>query len=200
MYVVDRDTDTYLWASTIPKLGQWNGPLFQKDRKREPLPLIFPDSDAKILQAPAPALDVPGATIELVSQEPKRRRREIRIRVTPPEGAFGVNLILDGDFNRAELEGKPLGSGFNRLQYLGIGPEGFEFTCRVARSKPFKLRAVSIVPELPEELLPEPRPDWVIPNTGMTDYLEHSILVNTSFTVPPFQEEATQEEEPEEGR
>ncbi|MDJ0840461.1 MAG: M28 family peptidase [Acidobacteriota bacterium] len=200
MYVADRDSGTHLWASTVLKLGQWNGPLFQKDRKREPLPLIFPESEEKILQAPAPASDVPGATIELVSQESKRRRREIRVRVTPPEGAFGIILMPEGDFNRAELEGKPMGSGFTMVQYLGVGPEGFEFSCRVAKSKPFKLRAISIIPELPEDLLPEPRPDWVIPNTGMTDYLEHSTLVNTSLTVPPFQEDATPEEEPEEGR
>lgn len=199
---MDADDDEATWVSTYPVMGKWNRRYFAEGGKRDKVPLMYPGSQRKLLQAPAPLVTTEPPELEVVDEEMLRRRRDVTFTLQLPPEARGADFWLPSGMSRLVVEGENLGGGFDKVRILGSPPEGIKIECRIPKSR-LELRVVSIQDGLPEEALGEPVPDWVIPRANLSDLIQHATLVSKTLEIPAAIEEegndpdGEQEETPE---
>jgi len=187
LYLVDMDRESAHWVSTQPAFGKWNRKYFDGERKREPMPLLFPGSDYKLLQAPTELVEVEAPSLEIVEEDVLSRRRDLSLRIDVPPNATVTEIFLD-KASRVKVNGENMGGGFEKIRVFGAQQDGILVEGRFLKGAS-EIRVLCSTPGMPLAALGEPVPDWVIPISGQTDYIEHATVVSRTFTLPAVVEE-----------
>lgn len=191
-YGLDLDTQTACWISNDAKPHACNGECFPAPLVRDTIQEFIPWDTAQYLKAPAPVLDFPGPSLELVRDEKQDGVRELTLfiwstREAPVVTLHSEDAILSATIMGVKVEGRK--NGWWRTIHT-LPPEGAEVMLRVAPDSALKLQVVERFYGLPAiEVLPE-RPESVIgePNTTLDHHRQlrsEHVFVARTFDILP---------------
>jgi len=176
-YELDANTGEAVWQSPGEDLDGWTSQFFPG--KTEPtsyagflLPGLI---DLDGIQGPAPTIDLPPPTVEVLDDTTIGETRTLRLRVASSRGSPNVVVWVEtpGDIGAASIDGKRVGrdevprNRRDRLafSYAGVQEKGFELSLTVDSSDPVEVTVQDIsegLPEVPGREI-EPREPWMMP-------------------------------------
>lgn len=184
-YFADTATGRAVFATFDTEPDAWTVWFLGSEPVRESLREFLPAATRKFLQAPAPPLPLPRATVELAGAELTGSTRLLRFVVAVPEGAVrvtvsaesqdGVHLAAAGERQFPAPAGAPGAPKWGTEAALAFDapPAGgsFEVAFECGGALPLAVSTVSIFRGLPSApgFEPPPRPDWLMPAPNRPD-------------------------------
>ena len=127
-YALDTDRGAAVWGSQDPEADPWTGQRLGEGASRMAPPEFLHLETAKLLQAPAPPVDLPPPALEVLSDD-RRQGRRVEVSVTSPRGARFLRLHAESSVQivafrlndqRVEVDG----GGPLRALIAGVPEEG----------------------------------------------------------------------------
>lgn len=176
-------TDTLAWLQNADGEARWFSLDAAPDEwtvglvgERAALPPAL-GLGGEVLTGPAPALGMPPPEAAVEQDEVREGRRRLAIRLRSRRGASVLRALLaaDAPLTALRVDGRSLPAqeippGDLRLVLHGFGVEGVVVELELEGAAPVELDLADQSWGLPEELLPAPRPEDLIPTPGwLTD-------------------------------
>ncbi len=147
VYALDADAGRAVWATASDPASPWLEQFVTNNPKRGPLAgFTTIAGQATHLSAPAPAVDLPGPAVHLVSAVDEGQGRALTVRLTSPRGARAMSVRLpDREVLDTHVNGRVPGgrasqwlwtAGRWSLEFTNIPAEGIELFVRVKGRQP----------------------------------------------------------------
>lgn len=196
-YGLNADTGKAIWASGDAAPDAWTSQFIPAGSPHELAKDFFPTTTRRYLQTPAPTLDLPAPTIELLDDRVSGAERMLRVRVGSGRAAPLIWLYVGGAaVRRVEFEGLPAASvpasaTPNAFDTWGLiswatPPEGLTLTLAIETGKAVRLTVVDRVSGLPENAAIQirPRPEGLAPAPALADRFSNATLISKSLAIP----------------
>lgn len=188
-YAVDLDAGEAWFGSFDRVLGAWAAAHVGPDAERIPVATVLPGSSREAFLGPAPAVGLPGPTLELVGVEQTGEVRTFELRLKGAEAARVVALHLDAEVPVRVLQigGRqmdPLEEGEERfvagnsamgldLTHLAVPQDGITITLAIQGEQPLRLTTISMLDgfaaAIAAGLAIDERPEHAIVERGLGD-------------------------------
>jgi len=190
-YFLNADTNQALWISAFQKTDNWNRQFFPNPTTGS-LNELYPMAGIPYLKNEARALPLAAPLAEVVQNTTAGGTRVLRLRLSSPRGAAHLEMVLlpenAAGLISAEVNGELLDvqpsltdagpAYFVRLHGLPPSKDAM-LALRVKSGSNIRLLLYDQVIGLPQELLAQPRPTYVIPEQGRDSNLT---VVRKSYT------------------
>ncbi|WP_437996187.1 M20/M25/M40 family metallo-hydrolase [Sorangium sp. So ce185] len=185
-YALDAAGGKAHWLSADRDLDPWTAGYFPAGRAQAP---SFAVPYVRVAhQSEAPALALPPPSLTVLGDATGGGVRSLRLRVASPRRApwllaevasptAVIRAVVDG----RRVEESARGAGRNQrwgFTYMGLPPEGIEWSLEVEDAGPIEIRLMDQTYELPRELAPGSRPKDIM---GVPYRLADSTFVSGSF-------------------
>lgn len=191
-YFLNADTNQALWISAFQKTDNWNRQFFPNPTTG-PLNELYPMAGIPYLKNEAKALPLAAPVAEVVQDSTAGGARVLRLRLSSPRGAAHLEIVLLPEKNATDLISAEVNGESLTLQpsLTDAGPAYFVRLHGLPPSKDamlaLRLKAGSNIRlllydqaiGLPQDLVAQPRPAYVIPEQGRDSNLT---VVRKSYT------------------
>jgi hypothetical protein len=176
-YELDADADEAVWKSPGEDLDGWTSQFFPGNTEpaRYAAFLLPGYLDLDGIKGPAPTVDLPPPTVEVLEDVSEGETRTLRLLIASSRGApnAAVSVQAPGEIVAASVDGKEIERNGvskyrrNRLafSFAGVPEKGFKFSLTVDSVGPVEVTVQDISEGLPEVsgMEIEPRESWMMP-------------------------------------
>lgn len=175
IYYLDSETGEAAWLTFDRAADEWTSKLLSDRPEPRPRPTVFGGSGT-YLANDAPVVDLEGATVEWLGEEPGAGGRRIRMRLVWPFEVHRavVHLSSDSPIGAISSAGQSVEPQANsgpgdaahrrRMTYFAPPPEGLPLEVEVEGDGALEVEAIGQRYGLPE--IVEPRPAHLMPTFG----------------------------------
>jgi Peptidase family M28 len=182
-YGLNGDTGTASWMSTDFLPDEWTSQFFSANFDGNLTAEFLPFFNTPVLSGPAPAVQLPSPTMQVLGDNTNDSVRTISMRIASARQAPALFASVgpETEVIEAAVNGMPLESATTEngwcLRYFGPPAGGVQLTLKVRSDQPLELRLIDQSYKLPD--LPiRPRPDYMQP--GIFFYSD-TTLVTKAF-------------------